>query len=198
MRQFTKMAIMESFIRLLNEKPLDKITVKEIVDDCGINRNTFYYHFEDIHALLVYILDAEAEKVIKEHASVESLEEGFIAAAHFALENKRAVYHIYYSVSREELERYLNSIVQEVMERLAEELTRDVPKERLVGEEDLRLVLQFYKNGMVGLTTEWLSHGMKEEPEPLIRRLGELLRGSLKSALLKPEARSFGQTAPGV
>ena len=198
MRQFTKMAIMESFIRLLNEKPLDKITVKEIVDDCGINRNTFYYHFEDIHALLAYILDAEAEKVIKAHASVESLEEGFIAAARFALENKRAAYHIYNSVSREELERYLNSIVQEVMERLAEELTRGVPKERLASQEDMRLILQFYKNGMVGLTTEWLSHGMKEEPEHLIRCLGALLRGSLKSILLKPETRPFGQRALGV
>ena len=44
MAQFTKRAIVESFIRLLNEKPLDKITVKEILDYCGINRNTIYYH----------------------------------------------------------------------------------------------------------------------------------------------------------
>lgn len=185
MRQYTKMAIMASFVKLLNEKPLDKITVKEIVDDCGINRNTFYYHFEDIQALLVYILNGEAEKVIQKHASVESLEEGFIAAARFALENKRAAYHIYNSLSREELERYLNSIVQEVVERLAEAATRDVPKECLVSQEDMALILQFYKNGMVGLTTEWLSRGMKEEPEPQIRRLGALLRGSLRSALLK-------------
>lgn len=52
MTQFTSKAIEESFIRLLNERPLDKITIKDIVDDCGISRNTFYYHFQDITALL--------------------------------------------------------------------------------------------------------------------------------------------------
>ena len=51
MTQFTSKAIEESFIRLLNERPLDKITIKDIVDDCGISRNTFYYHFQDITAL---------------------------------------------------------------------------------------------------------------------------------------------------
>lgn len=43
MAQFTKQAIINSFLKLLEETPLDKITVKDIVEDCGINRNTFYY-----------------------------------------------------------------------------------------------------------------------------------------------------------
>ncbi len=198
MRQFTKMAIVETFIRLLNEKPLDKITVKEIVDNCGINRNTFYYHFEDIHGLLVYILDAEAQQVIEQHASVDSLEEGFIAAAKFALENKRAAYHIYYSVSREELERYLNSVAHEVMERLVESIIKDVPGECLAREEDIRLLIQFYQSGMVGLTTQWLSRGMKDDPEVLIRRLGVLLKGSLGAALGKGVRPGFRQKGPDV
>lgn len=54
MLQLTKKAIVNSFIKLLNEKPLDKITVKNIAEDCGINRNTFYYHFSDIRELTVY------------------------------------------------------------------------------------------------------------------------------------------------
>ena len=56
--------------------------------------------------------------MIAKHASVASLEEGFIEAAYFALNNKKAVYHIYNSVSREEAERYLNSIAEDVMNRL--------------------------------------------------------------------------------
>ena len=40
----TKRAIRASFLKLLNERPLNKITVKDIVEDCGINRNSFYYH----------------------------------------------------------------------------------------------------------------------------------------------------------
>ena len=52
MRNSTKTAIKEAFMTLLNKKPFDKITVKEIVEECGINRNTFYYHYEDIYDLL--------------------------------------------------------------------------------------------------------------------------------------------------
>ena len=88
MTQFTSKAIEESFIRLLNERPLDKITIKDIVDDCGISRNTFYYHFQDITALLEHILNADVERVLSQHLDMDSWEDGFISAARFALENK--------------------------------------------------------------------------------------------------------------
>ena len=65
--QLTRRAIAESLIKLLNDKPLDKITVKNVVEECGINRNTFYYHYRDIYDLVEDILNHEAEKVIKEY-----------------------------------------------------------------------------------------------------------------------------------
>lgn len=186
MAQFTKKAIVESFISLLNQKPLDKITVKEIVDDCGINRNTFYYHFEDIHALLTFVIDAEVERVIAKHSDVKSVEEGFIEAAHFALDNKRAVYHIYNSVSREELERYLNGIAEEVMRRMVE----GIDLERSVSEMDRELIIHFYKCGMVGMVMGWIGEGMKRDPEQLIRSMGELLDGSVEASMKKSVERN--------
>ena len=48
MSAYTKQAIKNSFLKLLNDRPLNQVTVKAIVEDCGINRNTFYYHFTDI------------------------------------------------------------------------------------------------------------------------------------------------------
>lgn len=186
MAQFTKKAIVKAFLELLNEKPLDKITVKEIVDNCEINRNTFYYHFEDIHALLTFVIDGEVERVIARHADVESLEEGFIEAANFALSNKRAVYHIYNSVSREELERYLNSIAEEVVRRMAEGLdgAEDVSK------LDRELIIHFYKYGLSGMVMAWIGEGMKADPEQMIRSLGDLLEGSVSTALDKGRQRA--------
>ena len=52
MPNFTKKAIKDSMKKLLNERPLNQITVKDIVEDCGINRNSFYYHFEDMPSLI--------------------------------------------------------------------------------------------------------------------------------------------------
>lgn len=188
MAQFTKRAIVESFLKLLNQKPLDKITVKEIVDDCGINRNTFYYHFEDIRALLLYVIDAEAARSVTKHGSVESLETGFVEAAQFALENKKAVYHIYNSVDRAELERYLNSVAEE-------EIRRVVEKEELAAladSDDRELLIHFYKSGLVGILTSWLEGGMKADPEVLIRSLGRLLEGSIEE-ILKGSLRRSGR-----
>ena len=48
MSGFTKEIIAKTFTELLDEKPMSKITVKDIVERCGVNRNTFYYHFKDI------------------------------------------------------------------------------------------------------------------------------------------------------
>ena len=56
MANFTKKAIKDTFISLLKEKPFNQITVKDIVDECGVNRNTFYYHYEDINDLLENVI----------------------------------------------------------------------------------------------------------------------------------------------
>lgn len=183
MAQFTKKAIVESFLKLLNQKPLDKITVREIVEDCEINRNTFYYHFEDIHALLTFIVDTEVERVLADCTDIQSLEDGFIEAADFALKNKRAVFHIYNSVSRKEAERYLYSVAEAVVRRLVE---KEQPSDGIL-ESDRELLIHFYKCGLVGIVTGWLEEGMKTDPENMIRSLGRLLDGSITLALSRDQ-----------
>ena len=56
MANFTREAILAAFLKIAEKKPLEKISVRDIVDECGINRNTFYYHFQDIYAVLEEVL----------------------------------------------------------------------------------------------------------------------------------------------
>ena len=107
MPPFTKQAIIGSFVKLLNQKPLDKITVKDIVDDCGVNRNTFYYYFQDIYAITDEVFRSETSKIIQDKEIYTSWQDTLMNAAKFALENKKAIYHIYNSVNRRFLEQYL-------------------------------------------------------------------------------------------
>ena len=193
MTQFTSKAIEESFIRLLNERPLDKITIKDIVDDCGISRNTFYYHFQDITALLEHILNADVERVLSQHLDMDSWEDGFISAARFALENKRLVYHIYNSVSRERVERYLYSIAGEVMRLYVSRITEQVEHaaHKKIFPEDQKMVVDFYKFALVGMILDWLNTGMKKDPEGLIRRVGEIFHGNIEAAPCVPLIWTF-------
>lgn len=179
MSQLTKKAIVNSFIKLLNKKPLDKITVKDIVEECGINRNTFYYHFSDIKELTIYTFNTQISEAADEDASEKSWGESFIGMAKFALENKKAVYHIYNSVNREELQRYFNAIAYKAVSGFV--------RRRAEGtgafEEDIELITEFYKGALTGMAFTWLEKGMVSEPEDIIRRLGNLMDGAIKRSL---------------
>lgn len=61
----TRGAIVNAFIQLLSEKPVNKITVKDIVERCGVNRNTFYYHFHDIPDLAEQMMEEKADQLIQ-------------------------------------------------------------------------------------------------------------------------------------
>ena len=65
MPNFTKKAIKETFIKLLDERPLNQITVKDIVEDCGINRNSFYYHYADLPALLEEVVAEDLKEIME-------------------------------------------------------------------------------------------------------------------------------------
>ena len=62
MAQMTKLALAQSLKQLMAERTLDKITVKEIVTRCGVNRQTFYYHFKDIYDLLDWMFVNEGQE----------------------------------------------------------------------------------------------------------------------------------------
>ena len=182
MSQFTKRAIIESFVSLLNLNPLDKITVKDIVEKCGINRNTFYYYYRDIYALLDDIFRTEIKRALEEDGEIEeSWQEGFLRATAFVMENKRAVYHVYHSMNREYLEHYLYQVTGNLMLRFVRKQAEGMP----VKEEDIRLIADFYKCALVGMSLGWLEEGMKRDPEVIVRRMGVLLEGNIQAMLQK-------------
>ena len=154
---------MNSFVKLLNLYPLDKITVKDIVSDCGISRNTFYYHYQDIYDLLRATLSSVTETVLSENLT--TWREGLMACTRFALENRRAVSHIYHSANRDQLERCLNQVTGESMEKL------------------IRYLTLFYKHAIVGILLEWLENDMKADVEQAISRMAVLLEGNLRLSL---------------
>jgi len=177
----TKNAIKQSFIKLLNERPLKQITVRDIVDDCGFNRNSFYYHFADIPTLLKEIIMDEATRIITGHPSISSIEDCMTEVLHFARENKRAIMHIYNSVNRELYEQYLWQVSEAVVTAYADTLLHHTE----IGEDDRRLVIQFYKCVVFGLSTEWLRKGMPDSYERDLHRICELKKGMAEEMIAR-------------
>jgi len=171
--------IRKAFIEMLNEHPLNKITVKDIVAACDINRNTFYYYYTDIYVLLSEIFQTELQTVINEYNDTLSWEESFIVAAKFALENRTAIYHVYNSMQREELVNYIYNVSGNVMMRYVEKVGSDIP----ASSGDKKLIASFYQCALTEMVLRWIASGMKEDPDTIIRRIGELFDGNIELSL---------------
>ena len=77
MSQMTKRALVASLKDLLAEKPLDKITVTDLTEHCGVNRMTFYYHFKDIYDLVEWSCQEDAAKALAGKKTYETWQQGF-------------------------------------------------------------------------------------------------------------------------
>ena len=185
MINFTKNAIKASFLKLLDEHPLSKITVKDIVSDCGVNRNTFYYYFEDIPKLVEDVVIESAEHIIQEFPSVAMIEDCLNAVIDFALEHKRAVLHIYNSVNRDIYEQYLWRICDHVVEKYVD----TVMDGRKINETDECVIRQYFGCMLFGLVSGWMNNGMKEDIQLSFMRLCELQKGTVEEMICRCEQR---------
>lgn len=172
-------AIMESVLRLLEERPLNKITVKDIVDECGINRNTFYYHFEDISSLIEAIIINEVDRVMNQYRDISSMEECIEMAMRLGADHRNAIYHIYNSSNRDFLERRLMEICRHAATQFVEKTAGD----QVIRPEDWEIIIQSYKCELFGLVIDWLNSGMPQGMEARFLRLCELRRGSIEMML---------------
>ena len=188
MANFTSRAIKYSLLKLLNEQPISKITVKSIAEDCGINRNSFYYHFSDIPALIEEIVKELIDELIQKYPTVNSIQECIDVALNFAQENKKLVYHIYNSANRDIFERYTMELceylVKTYITTVIGEEVQDDDKERF------ELAVHFLKCEIFGIIYDWISSGMSEEKFEYIPKVIESL-GDI------PERIAFGQFKPG-
>lgn len=184
MPSFTRKAIMQSCVRLLEDYPVDRITVKDIVEDCGINRNTFYYHFADLPALINAIMQEEVDRIIRENRAVNSLWDCMECAIHSALTHRRAVLHIYQSANRVILEQHLFSICQSTVSRYVVKVRHDID-DVPIREEDMRLIIQAYACESFGQIMNWLSRNMKDDFLADMARLCRLREGVTREILLR-------------
>lgn len=181
MPSLTRQAIIRAFLQLLEERPLSKITVKDIVDTCGINRNTFYYHFEDIPALIEAISKDEMDRLVQNHAKVDSLEDCLMIAVDFILEKKRIVLHLYNSNNRDLYERELMEICHYVVGTYFDSLFEGQPCDPA----DKEILVRSYRCWCFGLLMDWLNQGLREDVKPMLKRLCELREGSVEASLAR-------------
>lgn len=181
MASLTKKAIRESFIRILNEKPYNKISVRDIVEDCGINRNSFYYHFSDIPSLLSDIISDWFNELSEQFTKTKSLTEIYGIAVESTLENKKALLHIFNSVNRVSFEDYLMKFCSSITAVYIDTVYPDAA----LNEYDKRVITHHLSCDLFGVYIEWINAGLPESGADDGRRMLELSRGFLDTIICR-------------
>lgn len=176
----TKYALADALRRQLQKKPLNKITISDITDECGVNRMTFYYHFHDIYDLIDWAFREEVEQATKDkHYAPSEWRTNILDVCQVILNNKSFIMNIYRSVGREKVEQYLYKGLYPTVSSLINEQLQGVN----VPEDGRKLYANFYVYGISGIIQNWVNYDMKEDPASLVDRMAILVRGNLDSVI---------------
>lgn len=164
MRSFTKELMMEALKNLLKTKPLNKITVNDIVSECDASKQTFYNHFQDKYALFTYTLTTVLKDNL-EHAARNSLD--YRSTIHSYYDAILLERDFYRSIIRDEAARELiSSCIIENSEEYFRELVRKKTRHAAIPAE-LELSIMFNAAGDARLLVDWIQSGMVQSTETM-------------------------------
>lgn len=177
----TKKSLAASLKRFMEQKPLSKITVTEIIADCGVNRKTFYYHFEDIYALLKWMLEEDAIEVVKQFDLLVDYKEAILFVLDYVKSNKHLLCCAYDSMGREEMKRFFYTdfigITRDIIQSTEQQYNIHAEKEF---EE---FVAHFYTEAIAGILIDCFMDNEEHDPSKAVEYLSRMLKNSLPSAL---------------
>ena len=180
MSQITKNALATALKKLLSKKELSKITISNITEECGVNRQTFYYHFKDIYDLLEWIFTNEVIEEIDNEIE-ENWQQKFIYIFEYVIQNKEFIKNVYSSGSKE----YFLKFAYKQTNLLIINFIEKEYKDKKIKEENKKFIANFYKYGFVGVMEEWIETGMKEEPQKIVSKLNDIIEGDMEKAIEK-------------
>lgn len=175
----TKRALADSLKKAMKGKPFSKITVSEIINDCGVNRKTFYYHFEDIYALLKWMFEQEAIEVIKHFDLFSDYSDAIRFVMQYADENDYIINCVYDSVGRDGMKRFFYSDFVGVVTSVID--TAEVNFGKSVDPAFKKYVAQFYTEALSGMLIDWAKERDKHEREQVVQYLTLIIEQALKS-----------------
>lgn len=179
MQPYTKQALAQALKAMLQTRPLDKITVKELVEHCGVNRQTFYYHFQDIYDLLGWIYRTEALQAIQNNRSYETWQQGLLLILRYVASNQALCMNTYRSLGREHLEAFLDEVLSGLLGSVVDELSTD----RTIAKENRDFITRFYSYAFAGVLLDWIKAGLKTPCETLVCEISGVMDGVIVSAV---------------
>ena len=177
----TKLMLADSLKKAMKSKPVSKVTISEIIADCNVNRKTFYYHFEDIYALLKWILEEEAIEIVKSLDMVVDYEEAVMFALDYIDKNHSFLENVYKSLGRDHLKQFfytdLIGIIRGIVDKTEQMEGLDV-------EEDFKAFLAAtFTEAVAGMLMELISTNEMSNRNKVVAYTSIIMKSSITSSL---------------
>lgn len=175
----TKRMLADTLKKFMVMKPLNKISIHDITQDCGVNRQTFYYHFHDIFDLLEWMFKEEAKVLFTEIDEPLSLSEGVLRILKYIQENEALCLCTLQSLGDKQLRNFFYDGLNRVMLSIVNENSTDLN----VSENHKLFIAHFYTMSFAGFIEIWLQEGLKNDPGEMVRLCEIIMRGNIRGAL---------------
>lgn len=187
----TKQAMVAALKTLMAQKPLEKVTIQEIADLCGMKRQNFYYHFEDIYDLLRWMFEEEAVSLLQKREGALLWQEGLLQLFQYLQDNRAVCLCALRSPGRDSLRRFFREEIHAVIHRTIAGFEGEIggPTEQT---NNLELLSHFYVVALAGLVESWLLGEMDQTPEELVAFCDTVLTDQIRGAALR-----IGKGGPG-
>ena len=126
----TKHALAQALKELMAQKPIEKITIHDLTERCGIRRQNFYYHFEDVYDLLRWMFQEEAVALLQQYEGTLLWQEGLLQLFRYIEQNREVCLCALKSVGREHLKRFFEADIHAIIHRAVEQIGARASKKR--------------------------------------------------------------------
>lgn len=180
----TKLALANSLKGLMAKKAFNKICVSDIVDNCGLTRQAFYYHFKDKYDLMNWIYYTETARFMSSYNKVDHWLDGMLDLCNYMRQNKTFYINALNTTGQNSFQEYLHDYIRDISISVIESI-----KNKEFEEEKWGFIVEFISTAFVGLIVRWADNGMKDDPAEYVMKMRSLFDGSI---LYELESQSEG------
>ncbi|AMC93409.1 hypothetical protein AOC36_05270 [Erysipelothrix larvae] len=156
---------------LMKSKSIEQITVTELVDACQITRQTFYYHFQDIYALLEWVYEDDFIHHIKNEVDYTNWKDSFLVILNYVSNNYDFCLNTLNSLQRNQFTRMFYHTISELLSKVFYDISgsKDIPQ------QDADFIVNFFSHAFSGIVVDWILSGCKEPSSEIIGRLSWIM-----------------------
>jgi len=178
--EYTKQLLTNSLKKLMAQKPLNKISIREICEGCGVNRQTFYYHFGDIYEQVKWMYEQEAISLLRKNEGFLIWQDGLLQLFHYIDDNRAVCMCALKSLGREHLKQFFHKDVHDIIQKAVCTANNALP---VVPKKHEDFLIEFYTAAIVGLLENWFLGDIMETPEEIIENLDRVIKNQMSGEL---------------